>query len=207
MAKIKLTKNELKIQRDALKRFQRYLPTLQLKKTQLQMEVRHAREQLEALEAERNAELAKHADDLALLAASPEQLKGLLAVSAWHVGNRNIAGVDVPVFEGIDFQQESYDLFETPLWQDELLALIHNQTRQRLAIQLMSEQLECIENELRSVSQRVNLFEKVKIPEARENIRRINIYIGDQQTNSVGRSKIAKGKCQAREAEMSFQNQ
>ena len=40
MAKIKLTKNELKTQRDALKRFQRYLPTLQLKKQQLQMEMR-----------------------------------------------------------------------------------------------------------------------------------------------------------------------
>ena len=46
MAKIKLTKNELKFQRDALKRFQRYLPTLQLKKQQLQMEVRHVREEI-----------------------------------------------------------------------------------------------------------------------------------------------------------------
>jgi len=40
----------------------------------------------------------------------------------------------------------------------------------------------------------------VKIPEARENIRMINIYLGDQQTNSVGRSKIAKGKCAQRDA-------
>jgi V/A-type H+-transporting ATPase subunit D len=53
---------------------------------------------------------------------------------------------------------------------------------------------------LRIVTQRVNLFEKVKIPESKENIRRINIYIGDQQTNSVGRSKIAKKKCELREA-------
>ena len=64
----------------------------------------------------------------------------------------------------------------------------------------MAEQLACIEEELRTVTQRVNLFEKVKIPGAQENIRRINIYIGDQQTNSVGRSKIAKAKCQTREA-------
>ena len=40
MAKIKLTKNELKVQKDALKMYQRYLPTLILKKQQLQSEIR-----------------------------------------------------------------------------------------------------------------------------------------------------------------------
>ena len=69
--------------------------------------------------------------------------------------------------------------------------------RRRLA----EEQLQLIEQELRVVAQRVNLFEKVKIPEARENIRRIQIYLGDQQTNAVGRAKIAKEKCQSREAQ------
>ena len=33
---IKLTKNEQKVQKDRLKQYQRYLPTLQLKKQQLQ---------------------------------------------------------------------------------------------------------------------------------------------------------------------------
>ena len=33
---IKLTKNEEKVQKDRLKQYQRYLPTLQLKKQQLQ---------------------------------------------------------------------------------------------------------------------------------------------------------------------------
>ena len=67
----------------------------------------------------------------------------------------------------------------------------------------MEEQLQCLEDELRVVNQRVNLFEKVKIPAAQENIRRINIYIGDQQINSVCRSKIAKAKCQERDADLS----
>ena len=43
MAKIKLTKGELKKQRDSLKQFRRYLPTLQLKKQQLQMKILEAR--------------------------------------------------------------------------------------------------------------------------------------------------------------------
>ena len=47
---VKLTKNELKVQKDRLKQFQRYLPTLQLKKQQLQSVVMHVTAQLEAVE-------------------------------------------------------------------------------------------------------------------------------------------------------------
>ena len=203
MAKIKLTKNELKLQRDALKRFQRYLPTLQLKKQQLQQEVRQTREILAKLDEESRLELERHADDLALLSNCDFDAFGALRrVIEWRVENRNIAGTEVPVFSGLDFLRTEYDLFEAPLWFEELLELAENQTRHRLHRQLVAEQLESIENELRTVNQRVNLFEKVKIPDAQENIRRINIYLGDQQTNSVGRSKIAKAKCQARDAAM-----
>ncbi|MBO7742192.1 MAG: V-type ATP synthase subunit D [Victivallales bacterium] len=203
MAKIKLTKNELKLQRDALKRFQRYLPTLQLKKQQLQQEVRQTREILAKLDEESRLELERHADDLALLSNCDfDSFGALRRVIEWRVENRNIAGTEVPVFSGLDFLRTEYDLFEAPLWFEELLELAENQTRHRLHRQLVAEQLESIENELRTVNQRVNLFEKVKIPDAQENIRRINIYLGDQQTNSVGRSKIAKAKCQARDAAM-----
>ena len=53
MAKIKHTKNELKAQRDALARFERYLPTLQLKKQQLQMVIRQVEADLRAKDQER----------------------------------------------------------------------------------------------------------------------------------------------------------
>ena len=43
---VKLTKNELKVQKDRLKQFQRYLPTLQLKKQQLQSVVMQITAQL-----------------------------------------------------------------------------------------------------------------------------------------------------------------
>jgi V/A-type H+-transporting ATPase subunit D len=58
----------------------------------------------------------------------------------------------------------------------------------------LAEQIRLLEKELRTTSQRVNLFEKVKIPEAKENIRVIGIYLGDQQTAAVVRGKIAKKK-------------
>jgi V/A-type H+-transporting ATPase subunit D len=201
MAKIKLTKNELKLQRDSLKRFQRYLPTLQLKKQQLQMSVRQMRESLADLQRRLEEATADWRESLGLF-SDPEaaQLPQLLRVSGWRVGQHNIAGIDVPVFEDISFEDIPVDLYETPAWFDDALAMVRRQIELRLRQQLAEETLTLLEQELRVVTQRVNLFEKVKIPEAKENIRKINITLGDQRTNSVGRSKIAKAKCALRDA-------
>ncbi|NMA20515.1 MAG: V-type ATP synthase subunit D [Lentisphaerae bacterium] len=201
MAKVKLTKNELKIQRDALKRFERYLPTLQLKKQQLQVEVSMIREALADLDRQLQEEVSRNQQNLALF-SDPDagQLRDLLEITQWEVSQHNVAGTDVPVFRSLTFADVEYDLFATPLWFDDALEILKKQLELRLRRTLAEEQLELLEQELRIVTQRVNLFEKVKIPESKENIRRINIYIGDQQTNSVGRSKIAKKKCELREA-------
>lgn len=201
MAKIKLTKNELKIQRDALKRFHRYLPTLQLKKQQLQLEVRQLREQIADLERQMEERVEAWSNALPLLAGlDNEGFTELLQVQEWRVGQRNVAGIDVPVFVSLTFVDQELDLFISPPWFDDALAAARLQVELRLKQQLLEEMLALIEQELRIVTQRVNLFEKVKIPETQESIRRINIYLGDQQTNSVGRSKIAKGKCEQRDA-------
>jgi len=203
MPKIKLTKNELKHQRDALKMYERYLPTLQLKKQQLQLEVRRFREDYAALQEEIRQNEQEHGAQIALL-ARPEarEFAQYVKIQEFRTGERNIAGIDVPVFDSLTFQPAEYDLFLTPPWFDDMLELLRSHLTLRLKHRLLAASLELLEQELRTVTQRVNLFEKVKIPEARENIRRINIYIGDQQTNSVGRSKIAKAKCEARDQAM-----
>lgn len=201
MAKIKFTKNELKQQREALKRCLRYLPTLQLKKQQLQLEVRQAREALARMDAEEHA--FRQALEAWVAVLDPAVAGGLrewLQVREWRVGTRNVAGIDMPVFEALEFERVAYDLFLVPPWVDEALAAARRHIELKLRRQIAAEQLELIEQELHVVTQRVNLFEKVKIPEARENIRRIQIYLGDQQTGAVGRAKIAKEKCQARDA-------
>jgi V/A-type H+-transporting ATPase subunit D len=201
MPKIRLTKNELKSQRDALKRFERYLPTLQLKKQQLQLEVRHVEEELRRLEDEERT----FSDSLerwlpVVRDVDSDEILDLLVVKEWRTGVRNVAGIDTPVFEDIEFEQVSYDLFETPQWLDDILAAARELTELLLRKRMLTEQTELLRQELRVTTQRVNLFEKVKIPETRENIRRIQIYLGDQQTTSVGRAKIAKGKAVARDA-------
>jgi V/A-type H+-transporting ATPase subunit D len=59
---------------------------------------------------------------------------------------------------------------------------------------VLTSQHSRLRDELRTTSQRVNLFEKVKIPETGENIRTIQIYLGDEQTAAVVRGKIAKAR-------------
>ena len=209
MAKIKLTKNELKAQRDGMKRFLRYLPTLQLKKQQLQLEARLLREAMAKVAEQQRRYEAEVAEWIGILGdEGAERLAKFVEVEEWRVSSHNIAGIDTPVFEAVVFSPATYDLFAEPLWMDAAREAVCTLVEIQLRHRTLQEQLDLIEGELRVVTQRVNLFEKVKIPEAKENIRVIQIYLGDQQTNAVGRSKIAKAKCAAREqaSEMAVEN-
>jgi V/A-type H+-transporting ATPase subunit D len=191
--KIKFTQGELKRQRDALRQYERYLPTLQLKKQQLQLEIVH---QQSALKERKNSlsEKEKSAENwLGLLGEAPE-IRQWLILKKIITAKKNIAGVDVPVFERVDFEPAEYDLFLTPLWVDAGLETLRDMVSLQEEIRVIEKGISLLKHELRITAQRVNLFEKIKIPEATEAIRLIKIYIGDQMTNAVGRSKIAKNK-------------
>ncbi len=193
MGRIKLTKGELKRQRDALRQYERFLPTLQLKKQQLQLEILH---QYVLLGESQNAQAAeKKAIEnwLGLLVELPE-IKPWLIPEQIVTSAKNVAGVDLPVFERVDFTVAGYDLFLMPLWIDAGLEALRKIVSLREKIKIIEKGVAVLKGELRVTTQRVNLFEKVKIPEAKEIIRLIKIYIGDQMTNAVGRSKIAKNK-------------
>ena len=193
MAKIKLTKNELKTQRDALKRFQRYLPTLQLKKQQLQMEMRKL--DLEISKKRHEEEAARSSLSIWIrLYSEPIDLSEYVSIQRLKTSRGNIAGVNIPILDDLEFHEETPDLFETDAWIDRGVDTLKQLMRLRVERQVMEEQHRLLNEELRTTTQRVNLFEKVKIPEAKENIRVIRIFMGDQQTAAVARSKIAKGK-------------
>ena len=193
MSKIKHTKNELKAQRDALRRFQRYLPTLQLKKQQLQLELRQIEARLEEQSAAEHALRERLAPWLKLL-AEPVDLAALLAVEEVRTSVGNIAGVNIPLLQEVRLRRAVPDLFATPSWVDDALDLLSQLLRVRAERAILAEQRRLLADELRTTSQRVNLFEKVKIPECEEHIRIIRIFLGDAQTADVARSKIAKGK-------------
>ena len=203
MAKIKLTKNELKIQKDALKMYRRYLPTLTLKKQQLQAEIRTIEAKAEAVRKERENLEKGFSSWIAVFSETDAFPEGIITVSNIRKSCGNIAGVAIPVYEGADFARGDYDLYETPLWVD--IAATHMEKAMSLDLEaeVLDEQVRLLEQELRATSQRVNLFEKVKIPETEDNIRKISVYMADQQVSAVVRSKISKRKIAARNAESS----
>lgn len=198
MAKIKLTKNELKIQKDALKMYRRYLPTLTLKKQQLQAEIRGIEAKAKAVRQEREELEKGFGDWIAVFSEKDAFPSGLITVSNIRKGEGNIAGVSIPTYEGADFSREDYDLYETPLWVD--IAANHMEKAMSLDLEaeVLDEQVRLLQAELLATSQRVNLFEKVKIPETEANIKKISIYMSDQQVSAVVRSKISKKKIAAR---------
>ena len=200
MAKIKLTKNELKVQKDALKMYRRYLPTLTLKKQQLQSEIRTIESRAKAMRKEREDLEFGFREWIAVFGETDAFPEGIIKVRNIRKGMGNIAGVDIPTFEGADFSRGDYDLYETPLWVD--IAANHMEKAMSLDLEaeVLEEQIRLLEVELLATSQRVNLFEKVKIPETEANIKKISIYMADQQVSAVVRSKISKRKIALRNA-------
>jgi len=198
MPKIKLSKGELKRQRDSLDRFRHYLPTLQLKKQQLQINLLEVRNTLK----EKQTILKKKEDFIKQwvgLLADP-QLSKDLDIKEWIVPDRveidtiNIAGANLPLFQKAFFKEADYDLYHTPLWVDRSVKELRQYMTALGEILVIESQTRLLQKELRITTQRVNLFEKIKIPEALDAIRKIRIYLGDQQANAVGISKVAKKK-------------
>jgi V/A-type H+-transporting ATPase subunit D len=198
MAKIKFTKTELKRQRDQLKQFTRFLPTLQLKKQQLQLEIRLCAERIAANERKEQEAVARLAEWTMLFgdADAAALIAEKLHIRRVNREYENIAGVNVPVYHSTDFELEPYDLFSADPWIDDGVEAVKAIVELRIERDIIREQNRLIVQELRVTTQRVNLFEKVKIPEAKENIRLIQISISDNDIAAVARSKIAKKKLQ-----------
>ena len=128
-----------------------------------------------------------------------ELLPALLTLASVEKSTANIAGVTVPMFQKAEFKVAEYDLFKEESWIDDALEMLKKIISQQEAHKVLEEQYRLLAQELRTTTQRVNLFEKVKIPECRENIRKIRIYLGDLDTAGVVRSKIAKRKTQEKQ--------
>jgi V/A-type H+-transporting ATPase subunit D len=202
MAAVKLTKNELRSQQQHLTTLQKYLPTLQLKKAMLQAEINEAERELEECEQQHS-----HCKDLV------EQYSGLLAqnlscdpfaaakILKVQRHMENIAGVEVPVFDAITFVPASYSLFDTPPWIDSVVSGLRELAHSSVRVTIAQEKKVAFDRELREVSIKVNLFEKILIPRAVANIRKIKVFLGDQQLAAVSQAKAAKNKIEQQKAQ------
>ena len=200
MARIKLSKNELKKQKDDLRRFERFLPILDLKKKQLIREVQRVHPEIGRLGQALDRDEQELAGWVALFSESVDW-DAILQIGEVSVRWHSVAGVEIPVFEEVVFEVQEPDLFVTPLWVDRGLAALKSRIGLLAELQVARQQLEILERELRTVIQRIKLLEEIRIPLARKNIRTITIALGDQQIAEIVRTKIAKRKLVARRRE------
>ena len=203
MATVKLTKNELREQQKKLVLFQKYLPTLQLKKARLQLEVNKASLEIVALKGTFSANRSAVAEFSPLMINKSEaDILHYAEISYVKKHYENIAGVEIPIFEEVVFHPAEYSLFNTPIWTDAATELVRAMIVAREQLSIGEEKKRALEKELREVSIRVNLFEKILIPRSTDNIKKIRVFLGDQQLAAVSQAKVAKAKIQkAREEE------
>jgi V/A-type H+-transporting ATPase subunit D len=192
---LKLTKNELRSQQTRLSQFQRYLPTLQLKKAMLQFEVSLVLLDLQKFKEELGATRGRIETFspflLEKVAVDVLEYADIVLVKKRY---ENVAGVEIPIFEKLLFKEADYSLFDTPAWADQATEMVRELVTEREKINVAEEKRRALEKELREVSIRVNLFEKVLIPRSQENIKKIRIFLGDQQLSAVAQAKVAKRK-------------
>ena len=193
--KIRLTRPELKRHRDAMERFERYLPMLKLKQQQLQITLGQLEVKIRQVSSDYQqafAKFSRYQDVLGDIAGV--NVQQLAKPSEVKTSQTNVAGVTLPVFEDVNFPQARYSLFATPSWVDRAIADLRELNKRQVQLDILRRQHNLLRRELTKIIQRVNLFEKVKIPEAREAIRIITIRLGDEMTAAVCRAKIAKAK-------------
>ena len=193
--KTRLTRTELKLQRDALARYERYLPMLKLKEQQVRssiVQVRRAQSQAkeEAETAQKHIATYKGVfNDVAGV-----NIRRLATPDSVTTSIQSIAGVQVPTFENARFPKADYSLFGTRAWVDMALSDLRRLNLLKAKLEVLEHGLDLLQTEQKKAMRRVNLFEKIKIPEIQDNIRRIRIAVGNQMTASVVRAKIAKAK-------------
>jgi V/A-type H+-transporting ATPase subunit D len=201
MAKLKLSKSALQQERNQLKLYERTLPSLDLKRRQLSVELTRARrEHADAQQAVEELETSI-GQQLPMLANPDIQVSGLVRMTDFELGEENVVGVRLPILNRIECSVADYSLLAKPAWVDVLVERLKDAAEQRTRVVVADERVRILEIQEKRVTQRVNLFDKILIPTAKRNIQRIQIYLGDAERAAVVRSKLAKGK-QARQREV-----
>ena len=192
MAKVVLSKSGLQKQREDLKLYQRVLPSLDLKRMQLMGALKRAQDQLSEAEAQVEQLNQRVAEQLPMLANRDIDVFGLVQVDAIRIVEENLVGVKLPALEEVTCKVSDYSMLAKPHWVDTLVDQLKQMVEQKARLQVAAERVRLLEQAVRRITQRVNLFEKILIPTAKKNIKKIQIYLADAERAAVVRSKITK---------------
>ncbi|MEM9458482.1 MAG: V-type ATP synthase subunit D [Myxococcota bacterium] len=195
--KLRLNKSSLREQNKQLRSYLEFLPTLRLRQQQLQAALGRVQQQLRVQQQHVQQQRAHARPWAPLLAAQVPAARPFAEVERVVTQEANVAGVTVPRLHAVCFVSREHDLLATAPVFDDAVAVLRRMATLRAEGDVLQVQQERIRHELARTSQRINLYEKILVPRARKNIRRLRVYLGDQQTAAVCRAKLAKGKVEA----------
>jgi len=194
MARLAYSKASLSKESAKLKRYKQFLPSLDLKRQQLAVERKKAQRTLRQTEFEIEQCYQKSAEMLPMLADKSIHVKNLVKVSQLEVTEENVVGVHLPIIKKLTIDVQEYSLFTEPHWVDQLVVQLKIMMQLKLQHQVEQQRVATLSEAVKKVTQRVNLFDKVLIPKAQQDIRKIRIYLSDQERAGVVRAKSTKQK-------------
>lgn len=197
MTRLALNKAQLAREMTDLAMYRRFLPSLDLKRQQLMAERKKAETRVAEIEAGLVDRIAAIGAEIPMLADKDIDLAGFARLKSVRMGERNIVGQRLPVLEAVEVEIAPYGYLVRPHWVDLVADRLREILRLKIEAQIAKRQLELLDKAITKVTQRVNLFDKVLIPRAKANIRRIEIALGDLERAAVVTSKIAKRKREA----------
>ena len=194
MARLALNKASLtKLQRQ-LKTYKDVLPSLDLKRRQLLTEQARARKKLKEISQQLGALDPLIANELLMISDQEVDLTDLVKVVGVHMVEENVVGTRLPKLETVDIQVRQYALLGRPHWVERSVQVLTIAVELRMQLQVAQQRQLLLNQAAQKITQRVNLFDKVLIPRAQANIKKIQIYLSDAERAAVVNSKIAKRK-------------
>lgn len=194
MARLALSKSSLSKQQTQLKGYERFLPSLDLKRKQLIGERNKAVQTLQRTREEIKRYTEQVGERLPMLSNKEIELSNLVTLEGAQLVDENVVGTTLPRLQGIEVTVADYPLLTKPHWVDNVIEELTAVLELNVRAQVEERRLALLEAAVRTITQRVNLFDKVLIPRTRRNIKHIRIYLSDAERAAVVNSKIAKRK-------------
>jgi V/A-type H+-transporting ATPase subunit D len=194
--KILMNKNTLAALKAELREYHTALPVFEMKEQQLKEVVQRIEGNITRLEAAISTTAKKTRPWVAVMAEDGVDLNGLVEVAGVRTTKSEIAGVPIETLEEVTFAEKEIDLLLTPLWIDAAVAVIKDQKANLSILAMEQRNLEALSEELAEARRMKNALKEVFIPETRDNIRKIEIYLGDVERLAIGCAKLVKKKKQ-----------
>ncbi len=192
--KILMNKNSLAILKIELKEYNTALPVFEMKEQQLKELIQNLREHISNLRMAIKKINQETSSWIAVFAEDVEELEKSVQIKKMHINHKEVAGVKIKEIEKIMLEDIQIDTFQTPLWIDEAIELIKKQKINLAFLKIEEENIHYVEEELNEARRMKNALKEVFIPETNQNIRKIEIYLGDVERLAIGCAKLVKKK-------------